>query len=132
MGQTPLPSGGPQRVRAMAAQQGIGTFGAVIDAYFSTGQGAGLKSKRDQLKRLRSVFATHLLCRPADVGTASPSNSRLTGTARRHLRRGLSHTSRRSYKWAARRAFVKGAFNLEKPHADTDEEGSRPARLDAR
>ena len=34
----------------MAAEQGIGTFGAVIDAHFSTGQGAGLKSKREQLE----------------------------------------------------------------------------------
>ena len=41
------------RARAKAAEQGIGTFGAVIDAYFSTGPGAGLRSKPEQLKRLR-------------------------------------------------------------------------------
>src|SRR5258708_1139800 len=45
-----------QRARAMAAEHGLGTFGAVIDGYFSTGAGAGLRSRREQLKRLRSVF----------------------------------------------------------------------------
>ena len=39
------------RGRAKAAEQGIGTFGAVIDAYFSTGPGGGLRSKREQLER---------------------------------------------------------------------------------
>jgi hypothetical protein len=53
-----------QRARAMAAEQGIGTFGAVIDAYFANGPGATKRSKREQLKRLRSVFEAHL-SRPA-------------------------------------------------------------------
>jgi hypothetical protein len=52
------------RARASAAELGIGTFRAVIDAYFSTGPGGGLRSKQEQLKRLRSVFAAHL-ARPA-------------------------------------------------------------------
>jgi hypothetical protein len=56
-----------QRARAMAAEQGIGTFGAIIDAYFSTGPGAALRSKRDQLKRLQSVFAAHLDRPAADL-----------------------------------------------------------------
>ena len=48
------------RARAKAAEEGIGTFGAMIDAYFSTGPGTGLRSKAEQLKRLRSVFDANL------------------------------------------------------------------------
>ena len=33
-----------QRARAIAAKQGMGTFGAVIDTYFTTGPGVGLQS----------------------------------------------------------------------------------------
>jgi hypothetical protein len=48
------------RARTRDAKQGMGTFGPVIEAYFSSGPGAGLRSRPEQLKRLRSVFTAHL------------------------------------------------------------------------
>ena len=48
------------RHRTHLASQGIGTFGAMVETYFRTGQGAGLSTKDDQLRRIRSVFAVHL------------------------------------------------------------------------
>ena len=110
-----------RRARAKAAEEGIGTFGAVIDAYFSTGPGAGLRSKREQLKRLRSVFAAHL-GRPAlDVDGVAlqltiDAHSATTAAARAAAYLGPV------LKWAAKRSLIKVAIELEKPHAEIDGE----------
>lgn len=48
------------RTRAVSAKLGLGSFGAVVDAYFADGNGAGLKTKAEQLQRIRSVFKAHL------------------------------------------------------------------------
>ena len=110
-----------QRARAIAAEQGIGTLGAVIEAYFSTGPGAGLKSKGEQLKRLRSVFAAHLHRPAADVdGVALQLTVDVHGS-KTAAARAVAYLSP-VLKWAAKRSLVRAAFNLEKPHADTDED----------
>ena len=108
------------RARAKAAEQGIGTFGAVIDAYFSTGPGAGLRSKREQLKRLRSVFAAYL-GRPAlNVDGVALQLTIDAHGAKTAAARAVAYLSP-VLKWAAKRSLVKAAFDLEKPHADIDE-----------
>jgi hypothetical protein len=109
------------RARTKAAKQGIGTFGAVVDAYFSTGPGAGLRSKQEQLKRLRSVFATHL-ARPAlDVNGVALQLSIDAHGAKTAAARGVAYLNP-VLKWAAKRGLVNAAFDLEKPPADTEEE----------
>ena len=45
-----------ERVKALSAVGGIGTFGSVIDAYFTIGNGASLKTGRAQQKHLRAFF----------------------------------------------------------------------------
>jgi integrase len=109
------------RARAKAAEQGIGTFSAVIDGYFSNGPGAGLRTRQEQLKRLRSVFAAHL-ARPAlEVDGIA---LQLAIDAHRAKTAAASATAylKPILKWAAKRGLVNAAYDLEKPHADTEEE----------
>ena len=49
-----------KRRRTELASQGVGTFEAILNAYFNTGPGADLSTRDDQLRRIRSVFAVHL------------------------------------------------------------------------
>jgi integrase len=109
------------RARAKAAEKGIGTFGAVIDSYFSTGPGMGLRSKREQLQRVRLVFAAHL-ARPAlDVDGVALQLAIDAHIAKTAAARATAYLTP-ILKWAAKRGLVKAAFDLEKPHADTEEE----------
>jgi integrase len=111
------------RARAKAAAQGIGTFGAMIDAYFLNGRGAGLRSKKEQLKRLRSVFAEHL-SRPAlEIDGAALQKTLDAHGAKTAAARAVAYLGP-VLKWAAKpsRSLVKVAFDLEKPHADVEED----------
>jgi integrase len=113
------------RARAKAAGQGVGTFGAVLDAYFSTGPGGGLRSKREQLKRISSVFVAHL-GRPAlDIDGVALQLTIDAHPAKTAAARGAAYLAP-VLKWASKRALVKAAFDLEKPNADVeDEEGGQ-------
>jgi len=116
------------RARAKAANDGIGTFGAVIDAYFSTGPGGALRSKQEQLKRLRSVFAPHL-ARPAlDVDGIALQLAIDAHSAKTAAARAVAYLTP-VVKWAAKRGLVKMAFDLEKPHADVEEESGVGQRV---
>jgi integrase len=116
------------RARAKAAERGIGTFGAVIDAYFSTGPGAGLRSKQEQLKRLRSVFAAHL-SRPAlNVDGIALQLTVDAHGAKTAAARGVAYL-KPVLKWAAKRALVSAAFDLEIPDAGTEEESGVGQRV---
>lgn len=109
------------RARAKAAKEGIGTFGAVIDAYFSAGPGAGLRSKQEQSKRLRSVFAAHLERPALDIDSVALQLTLDDHGAKTAAARAVAYLGP-VLKWAAKRALVKAAFDLEKPHADVDED----------
>jgi hypothetical protein len=92
-----------------------------VDAYFSAGPGGGLRSKREQLKRLRSVFAAHL-GRPAlDIDGVALQLTIDAHSAKTAAARATAYL-RPVLKWASKRSLVKAAFDLEKPHADIDEE----------
>ena len=102
------------RARAVSAKLGIGTFGAAVEAYFSAGNGAGLKTKTEQLQRIKSVFKGHLnrpgmevlpsdLQRAIDTHTAKVAAARAVGYVMPVL------------KWAAKRGLMQGGFDLEKP-----------------
>jgi integrase len=100
----------------------------VIDRYFSAGPGAGLRSKREQLKRLRSVFAAHL-GRPAldlnGVGLQLTIDAHGAKTAAARAVAYLGPV----LKWAAKRSLVQVAFDLEKPDADAEEESGVGQRV---
>ena len=109
------------RVRAKAAKEGTGTFGAVIDAYFSSGPGAGLRSKQEQLKRLRSVFAAQLARSTLDIDGVALQLVIDAHGAKTAAARATAYL-KPILKWAAKRGLVKAAYDLEKPRADTEEE----------
>jgi len=108
------------RARAKAAEAGIGTFGAVIDAYFSTGPGAGLRSRHEQLKRLRSVFASHKSRPATEVEGVALQLTVDAHTAKTAAARAVAYLSP-VLKWASKRSLVKAAFDLEKPRADVND-----------
>lgn len=58
------------RQKALSALEGLGTLGAVIDAYFTTGNGTYLNTGEAQMKHLKTFFA-QLLAKPAiDIRSA--------------------------------------------------------------
>ncbi len=109
------------RARAKAAERGIGTFGAVIDAYFATGPGAALRSRREQLKRVRSVFAEHIGRASLDVDGVALQLTADAHGARTAAGRAVAYLGP-VLKWAAKRGLVKAAFALEKPAVAGDDE----------
>jgi integrase len=109
------------RARTRDAKEGIGTFGAVIDAYFSTGPGAGLRSRQEQLKRLRSVFGAHLVAPALEVGGVALQLTVDAHGAKTAAARAVAYLGP-ILKCGAKRSLIKAAFELEKPDADIDEE----------
>lgn len=103
-----------RRTEAVLARQGIGTFEAVIASYFEEGAGSALKSKKEQVKRIKSVFAPHM-AKPALAITSTD----LQYTIDRHPAEVTAGRAtaylRPVIRWAARRGLMHGAFDLEKP-----------------
>jgi hypothetical protein len=54
------------KARTKTAAQGHGTLEALIDDYYSTGPGAAHRTKDEQQKRIKSVFAKQLK-KPAET-----------------------------------------------------------------
>lgn len=64
-----------RRIRAISSKRGIDTFDGAVEAYYSDGNGAALRTKAEQLKRIRSVFRPHL-SRPAiEISTSELQRS---------------------------------------------------------
>ncbi len=116
-----------QRQRQKSAKLGVGTLEAIVDAYFETGQGAGNRTKAEQRKRIKSVFASHLKKPGVDL-----IMSKLQITADNHPSK-TSAARAVAYlnpilKWAAKRDLTPHGILLEKPHttvSEDDEEGQR-------
>lgn len=102
------------RHRTHLASQGIGTFGAMVETYFTTGQGAGLSTKDDQLRRIRSVFAAHLNRSAVEVKSSELQLSIDKHGAKVSAARAAGYLTPILH-WAKRRDLVVGDFNLEKP-----------------
>ena len=100
--------------RTQLASQGIGTFDAIVEAYFTTGQGSGLSTKDDQLRRIRSVFAAHLSRTALDVKSSELQLSIDNHGAKVSAARAAGYLTPVLH-WAKRRDLVIGDFNLEKP-----------------
>ncbi len=106
------------RLKALSAVKGIGTFGSVIDAYFTVGNGAGLKTGKVQLKSLRSFFRS-LLARPAiDLRSAEIQLIIDAHPAKVTAARAAGYIGP-VIKWASKRDLMCGPFALEKPITGT-------------
>ncbi len=111
------------RQRVRDAKAGIGTFGSLIDAYFD-GDGASLRTKREQRARIKHVFNKHL-DRPAieiavqKLQLAADAHPSVSSASRAITY--LKPVAR----WAAKRGLMqKGFHELEKPaERDTQEGG---------
>jgi len=103
--------------RTQLASQGIGTFDAIVEAYFTTGQGSGLSTKDDQLRRIRSVFAAHLSRTALEVKSSELQLSIDKHGAKVSAARAAGYLTPILH-WAKRRDLVVGDFNLEKPVQD--------------
>ena len=100
--------------RTQLASQGIGTFDAIVEAYFTTGQGAGLSTKDDQVRRIRSVFAVHLKRTALELKSSELQLSIDKHGAKVSAARAAGYLTPVLH-WAKRRDLVIGDFNLEKP-----------------
>jgi integrase len=110
------------RQRVRDAKAGIGTFGSVINAYFD-GDGASLRTMREQRARIKHVFIKHLdrpateitaqeLQRAADAHPSASSASRAVTYLKPVAR------------WAAKRGLMQRGFSeLEKPMERNIEDG---------
>ena len=102
------------RLKALSAVEGIGTFGSVIDAYFTVGNGAGLRTGKVQLKSLRSFFRS-VLARPAiDLRSAEIQLIIDAHPAKVTAARAAGYIGP-VIKWASKRDLMCGPFALEKP-----------------
>ncbi len=102
------------RLKALSAVEGVGTFGSIIDAYFTIGNGAGLKTGKVQQQHLRSFFKS-MLARPAiDLRSAEIQLAIDAHPAKVTAARAAGYISP-VIKWASKRDLMSGPFNLEKP-----------------
>lgn len=102
------------RFKALSAVEGVGTFGSVIDTYFTIGNGAGLKTGKVQQQHLRSFFKS-MLARPAiDLRSAEIQLAIDAHPAKVTAARAAGYISP-VIKWASKRDLMTGPFNLEKP-----------------
>ena len=105
------------RQQTQLTAQGIGTFSSILDAYFITGRGAGLATKDNQLKLIRSVFALHLNRAALDLKSSELQLSLDKHGAKVSAARAAGYLTP-ALKWAQRRDLIVGDFTLEKPLQD--------------
>lgn len=102
------------RLKALSAVEGVGTFGSVIDAYFTMGNGAGLKTAKVQQKHLKSFFKS-MLKRPAiDIRAVDLQLAVDAHKAKITASRAVAYLSP-VVKWASKRELMRGPFSIEKP-----------------
>ena len=105
------------RQQTRLASLGIGTFSAVLDTYFTNGPGAGLSTKGDQIRRIRSIFANHLERAALEVKSSELQLSVDNHGAKVSAARAVGYLTPILH-WAKKRDLVVGDFNLEKPMQD--------------
>lgn len=107
------------RARSKDADEGRGTFETVVDAYFSQGPGSSLKSKVEQVRRIRSVFDSELKRPALELNAVNLQLAIDAYSSKSAAARAAAYLSP-VLKWAARRGLITDAFDLEKPHIDID------------
>lgn len=106
-----------QRSKAVSAKLGIGTFEAVIDAYFALGNGTGLKTKVAQARCIKLVFVAHLKRPAIDVASADLQHAVDAYDAKVTAARAVGYV-KPLVKWALKRSLMQGVFDIEKPMQD--------------
>lgn len=102
------------RLKALSAVEGVGTFGSIIDAYFTIGNGAGLKTAKVQQKHLKSFFRS-MLKRPAiDIRAVDLQLAVDAHKAKITAARAVAYLGP-VVKWACKRELMRGPFSIEKP-----------------
>jgi integrase len=117
------------RTRASDAKKGVGTLEAIIiETYFEKGPGAALRSKDEQRRRLRSVFAEHLR-RPGIEITEAELQRTIDGHgAKTAAGRAVAYLGP-IIKWAAKRELLNTRFDLDKPSAHQEVDGELGQRV---
>lgn len=115
-----------ERQRQKSAKLGIGTLEAIVDAYMEDGPGAANRSKLEQQRRIKSVFAAYLKKPGRDLVMANLQTAADSHAAKTSAARAVAYLNP-ILKWAARRALVPMGIQLEKPHTTVseDEEGGQ-------
>lgn len=116
-----------ERQRQKSAKLGIGTLEAIVDAYFENGQGAGKRSKAEQIKRIKSVFGSHLKKPGLELVTSELQITADDHPAKTSAARAVAYLNP-ILKWAAKRDLTPHGIQLEKPHtltSENEEEGQR-------
>lgn len=116
-GQDPTAEKRAIRHGAKLASKNIGTFDAVLEAYFTIGKGASLTTKDDQMRRIRSVFSAHLKSAALELNSSELQLSIDNHSAKVSAARAAGYLTP-ILNWAAKRNLVTGDFNLEKPLLD--------------
>lgn len=116
-----------ERQQQKSAKLGIGTFEAIIDEYFDTGQGAVKGTKTEMRKRIKSVFVSYLKKPGHDLVMAKLQIAADQHPAKTSAARAVSYLNP-LLKWAAKRGHLPQGIQLEKPHVTAsgdEEEGQR-------
>jgi integrase len=116
-----------ERQRQKSAKLGIGTFEAIVDAYFETGPGAANRTKAEQRKRIKSVFAPYLKKPGHELAMAKLQITADSHIAKTSAARAVAYLNP-ILKWAAKRDLTPQGIQLEKPHttvSEDEEDGQR-------
>ncbi|CAN1544397.1 XerC Integrase [Caulobacteraceae bacterium] len=109
------------RQRQKSAKLGIGTFEAIVDEYFEVGNGAENRTKREQRKRIKSVFVRYLKKPGHELVMAKLQISADSHPAKTSAARAVAYLNP-ILKWAARRDLTPKGIQLEKPYTMASED----------
>jgi integrase len=112
------------RQRLKDAKAGIGTFSSVITAYFDRGDGQSLRTKSEQIARIRHVFGKHLDRAATDITVQELQLAADAHPSASSASRAITYLKPMA-RWAAKRGLMQRGFSeLEKPaERDTQEGG---------
>ena len=113
-GQDPTAERRVERTRHVQAKKGVGTLGAIIDTYFESGPGEGLRTRKEQLQRVKSVFASVLSSPSTEVTSAALQLVIDNHKAKTSAARSAAYLTP-VIKWAKKRGLMAGEFDLDMP-----------------
>ena len=103
------------RQRVKDAKAGIGTFSSAITAYFDRGDGQSLRTKSEQIARIRHVFGKHLDRAATDITVQQLQLAADAHPSASSASRAITYFKPLA-RWAAKRGLMqKGFSELEKP-----------------
>ena len=134
-GEDPAATKKAARQAALAAKEGFGTLGAVVEHYYSSGPGAALRTGSEQRKTIGRVFKNVLGRVAGDVRRTelqlAADNYRSSATASAAV-----GALRPVMKWAARRGLVRDdnwtVFERPELHPRREEDGRDKGQADRR